>query len=607
MSPCSALEVMLPSRSRMPSTLTSPPRPCILYAYSASAALTFNTFTLSEAFSLLRNFSFRENSTIVAVVAGMIALDLVTLVIFGVYRAHRAHGRRLRRAKLFDEEVAHRQIRHFARNAQRFQEASRADDPRRFNSARCLLRYKLSICKATQRRELSSKYATANQCRGGAGSQSTAASVETDASAPAPESMTEGDARGRVADLDSLPGGDDELAWRHPQSLPSPPSPQSPDESTASSTEQCSSASAGEGGMGILTSDAGLSPRFISSRIRMVDTGFVSSRIRLVRTGFVNTRIHAVVHPKAAAAPANALQSSRSRTSMDSTNKPQATTEAEGYTPSRTTSMDTDDEPQATTEASGSMPTTQCVGRSPPVLLQVGGTEPGAMMRSRSQLRVKISTSVSEAANKSSTQSHARRSSSDSSSGLGAPSGGAKRRRETMHSMAALQDRRRELLESSKAAGLKATGPRATGPITELPLRDAAIRFLRAAGRFNRRFVETMRSEHTVVHLLRPPDDEDEKLRIHQMVQLFWNALASELFICCLFYNEDDDEGDQREASRGGRRSGGTSSGIGSSVHPCMIRAALHPCIHPSIHPCIHASMHACSIKSISCPVQTDA
>jgi len=188
-------------------------------------------------------------------------------------------------------------------------------------------------------------------------------------------------------------------------------------------------------------------------------------------------------------------------------------------------------------------------------------------MRSSSQLRVRISTSsVSEAGNKSSTQSHARRSASGASSGLGASSDGAIRRREMMHSMAALHDLRRELRESTKATGPNATGPGATGPIKKLPgpLRRATIHCLRAAGRFNRRCVATMRSEQTVVHLIRPPDDADEKLRIHQMVQLFWNALASELFICCLFYNEDDDEGDQREGSRG-RRSGGASSGTASS------------------------------------------
>lgn len=55
---------------------------------------------------------------------------------------------------------------------------------------------------------------------------------------------------------------------------------------------------------------------------------------------------------------------------------------------------------------------------------------------------------------------------------------------------------------------------------------------------FGERFIPTLRSEHTVVNLLAPPDD-DEAMTQPQVVQLFWNTLAFELFFTAILFQGD--------------------------------------------------------------------
>ena len=66
---------------------------------------------------------------------------------------------------------------------------------------------------------------------------------------------------------------------------------------------------------------------------------------------------------------------------------------------------------------------------------------------------------------------------------------------------------------------------------------------------FFERLVPTMRSEHTVVNLLAPPDD-DEALTQPQVVQMFWCVIVGELFVTCFMYSSDD----TIPADVGGRR-----------------------------------------------------
>ena len=62
----------------------------------------------------------------------------------------------------------------------------------------------------------------------------------------------------------------------------------------------------------------------------------------------------------------------------------------------------------------------------------------------------------------------------------------------------------------------------------------------RATGTLCCQLLDTARSEHTVINLLSPPDDP-EALTPAQMVQVFWNTLATELFVCCFQYQVPDE------------------------------------------------------------------
>jgi len=74
-------------------------------------AMTFNTFTMDEAFALLSNFEFGENMTIMMVVIGLILGDLLTLACLGYYRGKRAVIRRKREGTLFEEEREYEKVR----------------------------------------------------------------------------------------------------------------------------------------------------------------------------------------------------------------------------------------------------------------------------------------------------------------------------------------------------------------------------------------------------------------------------------------------------------------------------------------------------------------
>ena len=67
-------------------------------------AVTFSTFTLDEAASLLLNFSLIDNPTIVRLVSLIISLDVLSLLCLGFYRGRRDRLRRQRQARMFKDE-----------------------------------------------------------------------------------------------------------------------------------------------------------------------------------------------------------------------------------------------------------------------------------------------------------------------------------------------------------------------------------------------------------------------------------------------------------------------------------------------------------------------
>ena len=71
-------------------------------------AFTFNTFSMSEMFDLLSNFSIGENPTIFTIVVSLAAADILSLLILGYYRGRRARMRRQREDTMYEGEVRSR-------------------------------------------------------------------------------------------------------------------------------------------------------------------------------------------------------------------------------------------------------------------------------------------------------------------------------------------------------------------------------------------------------------------------------------------------------------------------------------------------------------------
>ena len=80
---------------------------------------------------------------------------------------------------------------------------------------------------------------------------------------------------------------------------------------------------------------------------------------------------------------------------------------------------------------------------------------------------------------------------------------------------------------------------------------------------FCTRLCETARNEHTVVNMLAPPDD-DEALTPAQIIQLFWVAITTELFVTCFQTPAPSDA--EEIANGGGRRRGGGENAAGGSL-----------------------------------------
>ncbi len=76
---------------------------------------------------------------------------------------------------------------------------------------------------------------------------------------------------------------------------------------------------------------------------------------------------------------------------------------------------------------------------------------------------------------------------------------------------------------------------------------------------YGQRMLNLARSEHTVVALIAPSED-DEALTHAQMVQIFWNTIGTELFVCCFQYNAPDTH-EVQPTPRGQTAAGGTSGG----------------------------------------------
>lgn len=67
-------------------------------------ALKFNTFTIDEAFNVLKNFNVAKNPTIVAIIALLTALDLCTLGLLGCFRGRRKRLNRKREMRMYPVE-----------------------------------------------------------------------------------------------------------------------------------------------------------------------------------------------------------------------------------------------------------------------------------------------------------------------------------------------------------------------------------------------------------------------------------------------------------------------------------------------------------------------
>ena len=74
---------------------------------------------------------------------------------------------------------------------------------------------------------------------------------------------------------------------------------------------------------------------------------------------------------------------------------------------------------------------------------------------------------------------------------------------------------------------------------------------------------DTARSEHTIIYLVKPPDD-DTALKPAQMVQLFWTTISVELLVLCFFHQESSDS--SSGAPSGGRRGGAVSGAAVEAV-----------------------------------------
>jgi len=87
-----------------------------------------------------------------------------------------------------------------------------------------------------------------------------------------------------------------------------------------------------------------------------------------------------------------------------------------------------------------------------------------------------------------------------------------------------------------KARGTDADAARSEGERRfSSRLRHSILEKKEDVGSWLSRFVDNMRNNHTVVNLISAPDDE-EALKPAQMVQIFWNTIATELFVCCFQY-----------------------------------------------------------------------
>ena len=81
-----------------------------------------------------------------------------------------------------------------------------------------------------------------------------------------------------------------------------------------------------------------------------------------------------------------------------------------------------------------------------------------------------------------------------------------------------------------------------------------------------KRLVATFRSDHTVVALI-SPSEEEHSITDAQMTQLFWNTTACELFVVCFQHNFGAAEAGGVDGGGGGRRAGtGAAANTGSSV-----------------------------------------
>lgn len=66
--------------------------------------ITFNTFTMEEAFAILSDWDIASNPTVFITMFTLLGLDIITLFLLGAWRGRRRYQHRLRNEQLHEGE-----------------------------------------------------------------------------------------------------------------------------------------------------------------------------------------------------------------------------------------------------------------------------------------------------------------------------------------------------------------------------------------------------------------------------------------------------------------------------------------------------------------------
>ena len=488
-------------------------------------AMTFNTFTMDEAFALLSNFEFGENMTIMMVVIGLILGDLLTLACLGYYRGKRAVIRRKREGTLFEEEREYEKVRDIRAKLHKLEKGGSKAEGR----SRTSLNARVPLSNLASRAQLSFR----------ASQSSRASTADAPGAAPAAE---------KFVPPPLVPVTAAEEAMQLAQVLRS----------------RASSAMV-EGGKQAQRFIANPKPTMTTATMLVTRPILSISRRRASSKSSQVPRASPSVHPDPMSPP-QALDTAPRAEVMARMDTVPVRTEVQ-LTPRKVVEPPSTPPPsppandhKASTSAKVS-PWARELPMTPPASPPAdedaqGGAQSGAeeepagmplspsmdALLKRTKSAAMGATAASHGAEAAATKPLAipapdmkLPSTSDVLATLGATPAASTSRPSSRQ----WRDRRHEKLEAIRQLRSHRKALRA-----ELGIHSSALsRRCKETGErlskcwadfgvFWSRLVITARNEHTVINLIRPPDDE-EALQPAQMVQIFWNTLAAELFVCC--------------------------------------------------------------------------